>query len=39
MLVGLEPSRELTGGSWYSGTDFDYELIRVLQVHERSHVL
>ena len=30
MLVGLEPARELTGGSWYSGGEFDHELIRVL---------
>ena len=31
MLVGLEPARELTGGSWYSGGEFDYELISILQ--------
>lgn len=31
MLVGVEPARELTGGSWYSGGEFDYELIAVLQ--------
>ena len=30
LLVGLEPTREITGGSFYSGVDFDHELIRVL---------
>ena len=30
LLVGLEPTREVTGGSFYSGVDFDHELIRVL---------
>ena len=30
MLCGLEPARELTGGSWYNGGEFDYELISVL---------
>ena len=31
IVHGLEPSRELTGGSWYSGSEFDHELIRMLQ--------
>ena len=31
MLCGIEPARELTGGSWYNGGEFDYELITVLQ--------
>jgi DNA-directed RNA polymerase III subunit RPC6 len=31
MLVGLEPARELTGGSWYSGGEFDHELIKALK--------
>ena len=30
LLVGLEPTREITGGSFYSGVEFDHELIRVL---------
>jgi len=30
LLYGLEPTREITGGSWYSGAEFDHELIRVL---------
>ena len=30
IVYGLEPSRELTGGSWYSGSEFDHELITQL---------
>ena len=30
LLVGLEPARDITGGSFYSGVEFDHELIRVL---------
>lgn len=30
LLVGLEPTRDITGGSFYSGVEFDHELIRVL---------
>ena len=30
LLAGLEPTREITGGSFYSGVEFDHELIRVL---------
>ena len=30
LLYGLEPTREITGGSFYSGVEFDHELIRVL---------
>lgn len=31
VLVGVEPARELTGGSWYHEGEFDYELIRILK--------
>jgi len=31
MVHGLTPSAKLTGGSWYSGAEFDHELIRALQ--------
>lgn len=30
ILEGLAPSIELTGGPWYSGSDFDSALIAVL---------
>jgi len=30
MLFGLEPDRSLTGGSWYSDQDFDFEFVQVL---------
>ena len=31
MLYEIEPSRELTGGAWYSGTELDEDLINTLQ--------
>ncbi|EIE24611.1 RNA polymerase Rpc34 [Coccomyxa subellipsoidea C-169] len=31
ILFELEPARELTGGAWYTGQDFDAEFIQVLQ--------
>ena len=30
MLYEIEPSRELTGGAWYSGSELDEDLINVL---------
>ena len=30
LLAGLEPTREITGGSWYSGAEFDHEFISQL---------
>ncbi|KAL0490608.1 DNA-directed RNA polymerase III subunit RPC6 [Acrasis kona] len=31
MLASIEPSREITGGLWYTGTDFNLTLIQDLQ--------
>jgi DNA-directed RNA polymerase III subunit RPC6 len=31
MLFDLEPSKEITGGVWYSGLDFDHEFISELR--------
>ncbi|KAG7343334.1 RNA polymerase Rpc34 subunit [Nitzschia inconspicua] len=31
MLFDLEPSKEITGGVWYSGLDFDHEFIAELR--------
>jgi len=30
MLAGIEPSRQITGGAWYSEQEFDSEYINVL---------
>lgn len=38
MLFGLTPSREITGGSWYNGGEFDHELIRHLQQASISYI-
>lgn len=38
MLAGLEPARELTGGSWYIDGEFDYELIAVLQKASTAYI-
>jgi hypothetical protein len=41
MLFELEPSKDLTGGNWYVGSDFNSKLIEKLQnsiysfVHQR----
>jgi hypothetical protein len=32
MLYDLEPSREITGGIWYDGTEFNSTRISALQV-------
>ncbi len=31
MLFELEPSREITGGAWYTGHEYDSEFIEVLR--------
>lgn len=31
MLFELEPNREVTGGAWYTGTEYDSEFITVLR--------
>ena len=36
MLYEIEPSRELTGGAWYSGSELDEDLINVL--HDQCYV-
>lgn len=36
MLYEIEPSRELTGGSWYSGSELDEGLINV--VHDQCYL-
>jgi hypothetical protein len=33
MLYELEPSKELTGGAWYTEQEFDAEFIEVLRDH------
>ncbi|ERN07478.1 hypothetical protein AMTR_s00019p00255850 [Amborella trichopoda] len=33
MLANLQPSEEISGGTWYSGKEFDTELIDVLKQH------
>ena len=38
LLVGLEPTREITGGSFYSGVEFDHELIRVLSQSSLAYI-
>lgn len=32
MLAGLEPSRDITGGLWYEGSEFNSDLVRLLQI-------
>lgn len=31
MLYNLEPAKEITGGSWYSGSEFDIEFMKALE--------
>lgn len=35
MLYGLEPDKSVTGGAWYSGTEFESEYVQVL--HEQCY--
>lgn len=39
MLANLEPSREVTGGVWYTGTDFNTNLIAELQREACQYIL
>jgi hypothetical protein len=39
MLYELEPSKELTGGAWYTEQEFDAEFIEVLRDHCLKYVL
>jgi DNA-directed RNA polymerase III subunit RPC6 len=38
MLANLEPSREITGGVWYTGTEFNSALIQTLQTETCNYV-
>lgn len=35
MLYGLEPDKSVTGGAWYSGTEFESEYVQIL--HEQCY--
>lgn len=35
MLFGLEPDKSVTGGAWYSGTEFESEYVQIL--HEQCY--
>lgn len=35
MLYGLEPDKSVTGGAWYSGTEFESEFVQIL--HEQCY--
>lgn len=38
ILYDLDASKEITGGAFYSGQDFDHELIQQLQQHALSFI-
>ncbi|KAL6751999.1 RNA polymerase Rpc34 subunit-domain-containing protein [Haematococcus lacustris] len=39
MLAELEPSRELTGGAWYTDNQFDHDFIETLRAVVKSFIL